>query len=62
MGRRLVAEVEAEALRRGCGQAVVFTHAAVGGAVFRAWGYRVVARLEDYPVGDSALWLAKRLR
>ncbi len=61
VGTRLLAEVEAEATRRGCGQIIFFSHAFQAGQFYRDRGYEVVGRVEDYPDGDAALWLRKPL-
>jgi GNAT superfamily N-acetyltransferase len=60
----LLDAAEAEAVRRGCGQVVLFTHAAnsgAGGERYTRRGYELVGRVDDYPVGDAALWFRKRL-
>lgn len=44
---------------------VLFTHAANAGADGEGWtrrGYELVARVDDYPIGDAALWFRKPLR
>ena len=64
LGAALMDAAEAEALRRGCGQVVLFTHAANAGAGGDRWtrrGYELVGRVDDYPRGDAALWFRKRL-
>lgn len=64
LGTRLLDEVEAEAARRGCRQVVLFTHAANAGADGQRYprrGYELVGRVDDYPVGDAALWYRKHL-
>jgi GNAT superfamily N-acetyltransferase len=60
LGTRLFAAAEAEAERRGCGQVVLFTHTAPA-ELYRAMGYELVGRVDDYPEGDAALWFRKRL-
>jgi GNAT superfamily N-acetyltransferase len=60
----LLDAAEAEAVRRDCGQIVLFTHAAssgVGGERYTRRGYELVGRVDDYPAGDAALWYRKRL-
>ena len=55
---------EAEAARRRCRQLVLFTHEANSGRVgdrYTRRGYELVARIEDYPIGDAALWYRKLL-
>jgi GNAT superfamily N-acetyltransferase len=64
LGTRLIDAAEAEAVRRGCGQVVLFTHAANAGADGDRWtrrGYELVGRVDDYPKGDAALWFCKGL-
>ena len=64
LGTRLLDAAEAEAARRGCGQVVLFTHAAnngVNGERYTRRGYELVGRVDDYPVGDAALWYRKPL-
>jgi GNAT superfamily N-acetyltransferase len=61
---RLLDAAEAEAARRGCGQVVLFTHAANAGQSgdrYTRRGYELVGRVDDYPVGDAALWFRKPL-
>jgi ribosomal protein S18 acetylase RimI-like enzyme len=60
----LLDAAEAEAERRGCSQVVLFTHAANAGAHGDRWlrrGYELVGRVDDYPLGDAALWFRKAL-
>jgi GNAT superfamily N-acetyltransferase len=59
LGRRLMAEVEAEALRRGCGQLVLATFSFQAPEFYRKLGFRVVLELPDYPSGHSHLVLRK---
>ena len=64
LGARLIDAAEAEAARRGCRQVVLFTHAANTGSGGRRWtrrGYELVGRVDDYPIGDAALWYRKAL-
>ncbi|MGZ4753452.1 MAG: GNAT family N-acetyltransferase [Acidimicrobiia bacterium] len=64
LGSRLLDAAEAEAARRGCGQVVLFTHAANAGRTGERWtrrGYELVGRVDDYPLGDAALWFRKAL-
>jgi GNAT superfamily N-acetyltransferase len=64
IGTRLLDAAEAEATRRGCRQIVLFTHAANSGrdgGRYTRRGYEQVGRVDDYPVGDAALWFRKTL-
>jgi GNAT superfamily N-acetyltransferase len=64
LGTRLLDAAEGEALRRGCHQVVLFTHAVHSGRDGQRYprrGYELVGRVDDYPTGDAALWYRKRL-
>jgi ribosomal protein S18 acetylase RimI-like enzyme len=61
LGRRLIAEVEAEAVRRGCRQLILSTHSFQAPEFYRKLGFDVVSELPDYPRGHSHLVMRKRL-
>jgi len=61
LGRRLMDEVEAEAVRRGCRQLVLTTHTFQAPEFYRKLGFDVVSVLPDFPHGYSALVLRKPL-
>jgi ribosomal protein S18 acetylase RimI-like enzyme len=60
-GRRLMAMAETEALARGCSRAFVRTFSFQARGFYELLGYRVVGRLDDYPPGESFLWMRKEL-
>ena len=61
VGRRLIAEVAAEAVRRGCRQVVLTTHSFQAPDFYRKLGFEVVSEISDFPRGHPALVLRKRL-
>lgn len=61
IGRTLVAEAEAEAVRRGCRQLVLTTHSFQAPQFYEKLGFTVVSEVADYPRGHSHLVLWKRL-
>jgi len=62
IGRLIMDAAEQEAIRRGCTQVVLFSHASQGELFYPKLGYTLLARVEDYPDGDAALWCSKCLR
>lgn len=61
VGRRLMTEVQAEAVRRGCRQVVLTTHSFQAPEFYRKLGFEVVSEISDFPRGYSALVLRKPL-
>ena len=61
-GRRLMAEVEAEAVSRGCRQLVLSTYSFQAPDFYRKLGFDIIAELPEYPRGHSHLLLRKHLR
>jgi ribosomal protein S18 acetylase RimI-like enzyme len=60
VGRCLMKEAEAEALRRGCRQLVLTTHSFQAPEFYRKLGFEVVSKFPDYPKGHAHLTLRKR--
>jgi GNAT superfamily N-acetyltransferase len=61
IGRRLMMEAEAEAIRRGCHAAVLDTFSFQARGFYEKLGYSVFGTLDDYPPGHSRFYLTKRL-
>jgi len=62
LGRDLLAQAEAEALRRGCADAIVLTHDFQAPDFYERAGYRLVASIADWPAGHANHVYRKRLR
>ena len=61
VGGRLLAVAEAEARARGCHQVVLFTYRFQAPGFYERCGYRIVGRVDNYPMGAPALWFQKSL-
>jgi len=61
VGRRLLAEAEAEAVRRGCRQLILTTHSFQAPQFYKKLGFTVVSEVSDYPRGHSQIVLRKLL-
>ena len=57
-----MAVAEDEALARGCHQVVLFTYRFQAPGFYERCGYRIVGRVDNYPMGAPALWFQKSLR
>jgi N-acetylglutamate synthase-like GNAT family acetyltransferase len=62
IGRSLLAEAEAEAIRRGCRQLVLITHSFQAPQFYEKLGFTVVAEVPAYPHGHSQIVLKKPLQ
>ncbi len=61
LGSRMLAMAEAEAVRRGCTQAVLFTIHFQAPGFYAAHGWREIARVECDPPGHTRICMSKRL-
>jgi GNAT superfamily N-acetyltransferase len=61
VGRALMMEAEAEAIRRGCSAATLDTFSFQARGFYERLGYSVFGTLDDYPPGHSRFYLTKRL-
>lgn len=61
LGSLLLERIEAEARSRGCRQAHLDTFTYQAGPFYERCGYAVFGSLEDYPPGQSRLFLRKIL-
>lgn len=61
LGSRLLAEAEAEALRRGCKWAILATFDYQAPGFYSRRGYVEYARMEDFPWGSTRFQLKKTL-
>lgn len=55
------AEAEAEARRRGCSAAVLYTITFQAPGFYERRGYRLLGRIECQPPGHTRLWMTKSL-
>jgi GNAT superfamily N-acetyltransferase len=62
LGARLVAVAEDEASARGCHQVGLFTYLFQASGFYERCNYRIVGRVDDYPMGTPALWFHMSLR
>jgi|ERR1700730_12071243 GNAT superfamily N-acetyltransferase len=61
MGRKLMMQAEAEAVRRGCHAASLDTFSFQARGFYERLGYSVFGILDDCPPGHSRFYLTKRL-
>jgi GNAT superfamily N-acetyltransferase len=61
LARALMAEVEAEAQRRGCRLVMGLTYDALTGDFYDQIGYTTVGVIEDCPAGTATRWYCKCL-
>jgi len=61
LGRRLLAQAEAEAARRGCVELILLTHAFQAPGFYERAGYRCAASIADWPLGHANLVYRKRV-
>jgi GNAT superfamily N-acetyltransferase len=61
LGSKLIAAAEAEAVARGCVQTVHFTYEFQARTLYERNGYKLVARVKNFPWGTDALWYHKWL-
>jgi GNAT superfamily N-acetyltransferase len=60
-GRYLLYAAEKEALKRGCTRAQLKTFSFQAPGFYKKQGYFIVGQLDDYPPGESLIWLRKEL-
>ena len=60
-GGRLLAQVEAEARRRGARHAYLDTFSFQAPEFYKKYGYRVFGQLADFPAGHTRYFLSKEL-
>ena len=61
LGRRLLEAAEAEAIRRGCGQAFLQTHSYQAPAFYARLGWEALAEVPGYPEPTTRVMYRKRL-
>jgi GNAT superfamily N-acetyltransferase len=62
LGSKLIAAAEDAAAARGCLQTVHFTYEFQARTLYERNGYKLVARVKNFPSGTDALWYHKWLR
>jgi GNAT superfamily N-acetyltransferase len=61
LARRLLAEAEAEARRRGCRLVMGITYDVLTSGYYEPLGYQTIGLIEDCPTGTSTRWYRKDL-
>jgi GNAT superfamily N-acetyltransferase len=61
LGRELLAQAEAEALRRDCKQIVLSTHSFQAPSFYTKLEYHITGAYREYPRGHKMYFLAKKL-
>ncbi len=61
-GSKLMQMIEAEGVRHGCGNVYLNTFSFGAPEFYKNLGYEVFAELEDFPPGNSRLFLRKALQ
>jgi len=61
IGRRLLSEAEAEAIRRRCRGALLDTFSFQARGFYERLGYSAFGVIDDYPPGHCRIFLAKKL-
>jgi ribosomal protein S18 acetylase RimI-like enzyme len=61
LGSKLMAEGEAIARSRGCGQIFLSTHSFQAPAFYERLGFEEIGRISDYPSGYDQIFYRKRL-
>jgi ribosomal protein S18 acetylase RimI-like enzyme len=61
IGKELLGQAEAEAIRHGCTQIVLDTHSFQAPGFYQKYGYRIVGECDDYPRGFKKINLVKKL-
>lgn len=61
IGRELLTQAEAEAIRRGCAQIVLDTHSFQAPGFYTKLGYQITGSHQDYPKGHQKYYMEKKL-
>lgn len=60
-GRQLMLKIEEKAIKNGCHNVYLDTFSFQAPAFYKKLGYVVFGQLEDFPVGNSRIFLRKKL-